>query len=129
MFAGKSSIEKICKLHFRTLQIVDNVHGKSCEKLVAVSNDIYVHEKLRILAIEVHKSFMKTNADFMWDFYTITPVPKNNTTRYGLNYLIFRESLSWNNLPTSIKISQTFTDFKNNLRRFENIYCTCVVLR
>ena len=106
MFASKSSIEKICKFYFRTLQIVDNVHGKSCEKLVAVSNDIYVYEKLRILVIEVHKSFMKTNADFMWDFYTITPVPKNNTTRYGLNYLIFRESLSWNNLPTSIKISQ-----------------------
>ena len=130
------------KLHFRALQIVYNVHGKSCEELLAVSNDISVHQKqLRILAIEVYKSFMKTNADFMWDFCNTKFAPydfrisekfyllKVNATRYGLNYLIFRGSLLWNNLLTSIKISQTFTDFKNNLRHFENIYCTCVVLR
>ena len=58
---------------------------------------------------------MKTNPDFMWDFYTIKPVPYDlrsgeklylptvNTTRYGLNSLIFRGSLLWNNLPTSLR--------------------------
>ena len=56
MFASKSSINKICKIHFRTLQIVDNVHDKSYEDLLAVSNDVSVHQKhLRILAIEVYK--------------------------------------------------------------------------
>ena len=29
MFASKRSINKICKIHFRTLQIVYNVHEKS----------------------------------------------------------------------------------------------------
>ena len=59
---------------------------------------------------------MKTNPDFMWDFYTIKSVPYDlrageklylptiNTTCYGLNFPIFRGSLFWNNLPTSIKI-------------------------
>ena len=45
MFASKSSINKICKIHFRTLQIVHYVHGRSYEELPAVSNDIFVHQK------------------------------------------------------------------------------------
>ena len=81
-----------------------NAHDKLFEELLVVS--ISVHQKyLRILAIEVYKSLMKTNLDFIWDFYTIKPVPydlrtgeklnlpKVNTTRYGLNSLIFRGSL------------------------------------
>ena len=55
------------------------------------------------MAIEIYKSLMKTNPDFMWDFYTIKSVPYDlrtgeklylptiNTTCYGLNFLIFRE--------------------------------------
>ena len=66
---------------------------------------------------------MKTNPDLMWDFYTRKPVPYDlrtveklylptiNTTRYDLNSLIFRGSLWWNNLPTSIKISQSLTHY------------------
>ena len=94
---------------------------------------------LRILAIEVYKSLMKINLDFMWDFYTIKPIPYDlrtgeklhspaiNTTRFGLNSLIFRRILLWNNIPTSIKISQGLADFKNNLKHFGKIYCTCAV--
>ena len=62
----------------------------------------------------------------MWRFYTIKPVPYDlrtseklylptvNTIRSGLNSLIFRGSLLWNNLPTSIKTSQSLADFRNN---------------
>ena len=70
-----------------------------------------MHQKhLRILAIQVYKSLIKTNLDFMWDFYTVKPVPYDlltgeklylaivNTTRYGLDSLIFGGGLSWNNL-------------------------------
>ena len=82
---------------------------------------------------------MKTNPDLMWDFYTIKPVPYDLRTgeklylpkikprRYRPNPLIFRRSLLRNNLLTSIKISQSLTDFKNNLRHFGNIHCTGVV--
>ena len=38
MFASKSSINKICKIHFRALQIVHKVHDKLYEELLAVSN-------------------------------------------------------------------------------------------
>ena len=58
---------------------------------------------------------MKTNPDFMWDFYTTKPIPYDlrngeklylptaNTTCYERNFLIFRGS---------------FADLKNNQRHF-----------
>ena len=104
MFACKRSINKICKIHLTTLQIVHNTHEKSQEQLLAVCNDISVHQKhLRILTIEVYKSLMEADPDLTWDFYNLKPVPYDlrageklnlpiiNTTRYGLNSLIFRE--------------------------------------
>ena len=69
MFPNKSSNNKICKIHFKILQTVHNVLDKSYEELLAVSNDITVHQKhLPILAIKVYKSLVKTNPDFMSDF-------------------------------------------------------------
>lgn len=75
MFVSKSLINKICKFHFRGLQIVYNAHDKSYEELLAVSN-ISVHQKtLHILAIEFYTYLTKTNPDLMWDLYTIKPAP------------------------------------------------------
>ena len=61
MFASKSSINKICKIYFRTLHIVHNAHEKLYKKLLTISNDISVHRKhLRIMPIDIYKSLMKT---------------------------------------------------------------------
>ena len=115
---------------------------KSYKELLTVNNDISVLQKhlLRILAIEIYKSLMKINPDFIRIFYTIKPVPydlrtdeklrlpKTDTTRHGLNSLIFFRSLLWNNLPTSIKITQGLTDLKNNLRHFRKFHCTLTLI-
>ena len=45
MFAGKSSIAKICKIHCRTLQIVYNNYDKSYHDLLKFSNDVSIHQK------------------------------------------------------------------------------------
>ena len=67
MFAGKSSIAKICKIHFRTLQVVYNNYYESYLDLFNFSNDVSIHQRhLRFLAIEVHKSLMNINLEFMW---------------------------------------------------------------
>ena len=49
--------------------------------------------------------------------------------RFGINSLRFRGSMLWNNLPFSVKNSETLTDFKNKLKTLENIHCTCEVCR
>ena len=41
---------------------------------------------------------------------------------FGLNSLRFRVSMLWNNLPFSIKSSETLTEFKNKLNTLGNIH-------
>ena len=78
MFAGKSSITKICKMDFRTLQIVYNNYDKSYQDLFYFSSDISIHQKhLQLLAIEVYKSLMNINAGFMWKFSNKNPLQYN----------------------------------------------------
>ena len=65
MFAGKLSIAKICKILFLTLQIYNN-YDESYHNLLNFSNDVSIHQRhLRFLAIEVYKSLMNINPEFM----------------------------------------------------------------
>ena len=106
MFAGKSSIAKICKIQFRTLQIVYNSYDKSYQDLLNFSNDVSIHQKhLLFLAIEVYKSLMNINPDFMWEFFNKDPLkynlrkgyivylPPARSSCYGINSLAFYGSL------------------------------------
>ena len=69
MLANKSPINKILKIHERTLQIVYDVYDESYENLLNRSDDISIHQKhLRYLAIEVYKSLTMLNPGFMWNF-------------------------------------------------------------
>ena len=140
MFAGKSSIAKICKIHFRTLQIVHNNYVKSYQDLLNFSNDISIHQKhLRLLAIEVYKSLMNINPEFMWEFFNknslqynlrkgdIVYLPPARSSCYGINSLAFYGSLLQNSLPSNVKQSHNLEEYKLKFRNLGNIHCTCVV--
>ena len=69
MFAGKSSIAEICKIRFQTLKMVYNNYDKSYLDLLSFSNDVSIHQwHLQFLAIEVYKSLMNINPEFMGNF-------------------------------------------------------------
>ena len=143
MFANKSSIDKILKIHKRTLQIVYDVYDEWYENLLNRSDDISIHQKhLRYLAIyEVYKSLAKLIPRFMWNFFERNHTPYNlrrgdllllppaKSIRYGVNSLAFRGSLLWNNLPPQVKESQTLEEFKNRIKNLRSIRCTCTVCR
>ena len=75
MFANKSSIDKILKIHKRTLQIVYDVYDEST-KILNRSDDVSIHQKhIRYLAIEVYKSLSKLNPGFMWNLFQINHIP------------------------------------------------------
>ena len=58
MFAGKSSVAKICKIHFRTLQFIYNNYDKSYYDLLNFSDDVTIYQgHLRFLAIELQKAY------------------------------------------------------------------------
>ena len=62
MFASKTAINKILKIHYRTLQVVYSEYHKSYEELLQINKDISIHQKhLRILALEVYKSSLTQN--------------------------------------------------------------------
>ena len=134
------AINKICKLHYRTLKVVYNEYDKSYEELFEMNKSASIHQRhLQFLAIEVYKSLMHLNLGFMWSYFSEKPLPYNfrngnsvqlphvKSCRFGINSLCFRGSMLWNNLPFSVKISETLTEFKNKLKTLRNIHCTCVV--
>ena len=142
MFAGKTSINKICKIHHRTLQVIHDDYQKSSDELLDINNDVNVHQKhLRILALEVFKSITHVNPEFMWSYFNENTIPYNlrngnrlllppaKSVKFGINSLIFRGSLLWNNLPLNLKICQTIDEFKLELKRLGRIHCTCTVCR
>ena len=66
MFAGKTLISKVQKIHFRTLQVVYNTYEKSYNELLILNRDISIHQKhLHFLATDVYKSVNNLNPKFM----------------------------------------------------------------
>ena len=64
MFAGKTSVNEICKIHCRTLQVVYSEYQKSCDQLLQINKDISI-QNLHILALEVYRSIIHFNPEFM----------------------------------------------------------------
>ena len=142
MFAGKMTINKICKIHYRTLQVIYNNFSDSYDTLLLMNNDISFHQKhLRYLTVEVYKTISEINPSFMWPYFRNNPIPYDlrkgskvflpptRSPRYGINSLLFQGSLLWNNLPSSVKNSETLNDFKLKLKNVGKIHCTCNVCR
>ena len=132
MFANKCSIDKILKIHKRTLQVVYDVYDELYENILNRSGDISIHQK--------HLPYMaKLNPGFMWNFLERNHTPYNlrrgdllllppgKSIRYGVNSLAFRGSLLWNSLPPQVKESQTLEEFKNRIKNLRSIHCTCTV--
>ena len=132
----------ICKIHFQTLQIVYNSYDKSYQDLLNFSDDVSIHQKhFGFLAIEVYKSLMNINPEFMWEFSNTNPVQYNlrkgdivnlppvRSSCYGINSQALRGRLLWNSLPSYVKQSHNLEEFKLKLRNWGNIHCTCVACR
>ena len=139
MFSSKSSMLKVNKIYRRTLRVVYDDYSSTYEKLLASHNDISIHQKhLKHLPIEVYKSLVKLNPEFMWPFFKNKSIPYNlrngnicilppaRSSHYGINSVQFRGSLLWNNLPISVKESVSVKEFKQKLNHVQKFHCTCV---
>ena len=142
MFAGKILIDKICKTHHRTLQVVYDNFDKSYGKLIELNKGLSIRQRhLRYLATEVLRSIMHLNPQFIWSYFEEKPMPynlrdgsklvlpKTKSSRFGISSLRFRGSLLWNNLPVSVKNCKSLNVFKLELNNLGNIHCSCLVCR
>ena len=142
MSAGKILINKICKIHNKTLKVVYDDFNKSYDELLVLNNDLSIHQThLRYLAIKVFKSIMHLNPQIMWSYFekksmpynlrdgSKLVLPKTKSSPYGINSLQFRGSLLWNNLAVSLKNCQSLNKFKLELKIWEIliVLAQCVV--
>ena len=105
-----------------------------------------IHQRhLQYLALEFFKYLMHLNPEFMWSYLTENPIPcylRKETKaflppvrsfRLGLNSVHFRGSILWNNLPSSIKNSQTIKRIQRKIKEFGKyslyftVHLVCVV--
>ena len=76
MFAGKISINKIFKIHHRTLQVIHNDYQKFYDELLDINKDVNKYQKhLRILTLEVFKSITHVNPEFIWSYFNESTIP------------------------------------------------------
>ena len=119
-----------------------NVYEKSYNDLLIFNRDITIHQKhLHFLATDVYKSVNNLNPEFMWNYFNFSALPyelrkgnkvnlpQTRTCRYGINSLIFRGPLLWNNLSQNVKESHSVAQFKENIIELGNLTCSCVPCR
>ena len=141
MFCRKGLYLKMQKIHHKTLKVIYQ-SNKTYEELLELSETVSIHQRhLRFLVTEVYKSTSYLNPKFMCSFFTHKEIPYNlrkgqvlslppaRSTYYGTNSVHFRGSLIWNNLPSYIKSSRSVCEFKNNIKNFRNIDCSCLICR
>ena len=129
-------------IHFRILQVVYNTYEKSYNELLILNRNISVHQKhLHFLTTEVYKSVNNLNPQFMWNYFNISTLsyeprkgnkvnlPETRTCRYGINSLLFRGALLWNNLPRNVKESHSVAEFKEKIKEIGNLTCSYAVCK
>ena len=108
-----------------------------------MKNSLHVihHKHLRALATEIYKSLADINPDFIKPYFKIKEMPYNlrnghalklpstNSTYYGINSVLFRACLLWNQLPLSIKQRHSLLEFKSKMKTLRNFVYTCTVCR
>ena len=141
MFAGKLLISRVHKIHFWSLQMVHNTYDATYNELLSMNSDVSIHQRhLRFLVTEVFKSVNNLNPHFMRNylrrFFFPYDLRKGNTLqlsprhslRHGIDSLLFRDSLLWNNLSREIKKSLSTEEFKKRLKERGALPCSCVVV-
>ena len=129
------------KIQYQASNIIYN-SSEFYEELLIRSNEVSIHQKhLRTLATEIYKSLADINLDFMKPYFKTKEMPYNlqnryalklpstNSTYYGINSVLFRACLLWNQLPLSIKQSQSLLGFISKMKNLRNIACTSMICR
>ena len=142
VFAGKLLISRVQKIRFRSLQVVHNTYDTIYDELLSMDSDVSIHQRhLHFLVTEVFKSVNNLNPYFMRDYFKTIFSPydlrKVNTlllppaysTCHGINSLLFRGNILWNNLPKEIKESLSTEEFKKRRKEHGALPCSCVVCR
>ena len=141
MFCHKTTYLKIQKICHKTLKVIYQSHA-SYDNLLQLSDSVFLRQRqLQFLLMEIYKSNVTFNPQFMWSYAKYKEVPYNlrrgpvlfippaKSTTYGTDSVHFLGCLIWNKLPNLVKSSRSMSEFKNVIRKIGNIDCEFMICR
>ena len=142
MFCGKKLNHKINEIHKRTLRCVYKDYHLSFEELIKRYNEYSIHTKnLQSLMLFFYRilhrkspdicvgSFRQKHINYSFRSKSILSLPMSNSHTFGINSIIFKGSLLWNNLPNSYKDSSSDLIFKRRIKNWSPRICTCKICK
>ena len=142
MFCGKTSNNRINRLHKRALRVLHGDYTSTFEELLARSEEITIHcSNLQKLMVEIYECSNFVSPSILSEFFTtkeitydlriknLLQVPKVKTSSYGQSSLSFRGSILWNTLSDSIKSAQNTKQFKTMIKNWKEEQCRCNICK
>ena len=141
MFHDRSVHKKINRILERALRIVYKDSCPSSEDLLNKAESVSIHHRnLKLLATKNFKTQINLNPSFMKQIFVQKDVPyhlrscrnvfapKPKTTGYGIESACFLGSRIWHAMPSSIKESQTVSNFRRRIQSYD-FDCSCRLCR
>ena len=142
MFSRKANEVLINKTHKRALRAVYNDFQSPFTTLLERDQSVTIHvQNLRTLMVEVFRSINRLNPQIMRGMFELKPsqynlrsgvslkLPHVKTSKFGLNSISFRGSVTWNCLPVSFKCANSIHIFKSQIKSWDGKCCTCNICR
>ena len=132
MFCRKTDYLEMEKIQYKALKSVFNIN-ESFEDIILHSSEVSIHQKqFRQPTTEIYKSLTDLSPEFIKPSFTVKEIPYNlrnghilnlssaRTRYFGTNSNLLRACEVCNNLPLSIKQSQSLLEFKTNIKTLRN---------
>ena len=142
-FSSAKSLHKVERIQERALRFQYDDHNSSYQELLQRSGRCFMHvSRLRSFCIEIYKTMKKLNPSFMeqlFQFKSSMNVNRSmrnpydlkhhrpNQVTFGSNSLRSLGPQVWNSLSNEIKSAETLKTFKQIMKQWNGIQCTCNV--
>ena len=142
MFSGKTSNNRINKLHERALRVVYSDYNSTFDDLLRRDGSVSIHDRnIRILATELFKVKNNLSNHIMNDIFELRNLNYNIrsqsdflskqviTVNYGLKSLKYLGSKIWNFVSFDIRESQSLNEFRRKIKLWVPENCPCPICR
>ena len=138
MFHSRKQNNVINRIHERALRIVYKDHNSTFQELLNKDNSVSIHHRnLQKLVTEMYNVKNNLSPSIMKDVFEERHIPyglrndctwssSNIRTVYnGTETISFRGPKTWQLLPENIKEAKSLYDFKNSVKKWKPVGCTC----
>ena len=142
MFHSRTLNNRINNLHERALRIVYNDHTSTFSELLERDNSFSIHHRnLQKLATEMYKLKNNLSPAFMQTLFKSRDITYNlrthrefqsekiRTSIYGSETISYRGPKTWDLVPDDIKESANLNIFKNKIKFWSPVSCTCKMFK